>query len=269
MSPWHDERMEGTSSERVSALLFERPRTADSDPGRKRRLEVIELSTDDRDGEAVETVTQIARSNLMKSLFTIAVAATLALGATVARAQTASGSPWELSVLGGVNAFTQNDTSIPDNLYGVPVAAGASYRLNSNFAAEGEFTWFIPVKTDVAMSSGTQKLKGPNALAYQVGLRGSLPLATWSPYLAAGAGAITFLSDTQSDRVPQLDESQTVFALNFGGGAQIPLDARWGVRAEFREFVGFPGEDATGLSASGNADAIWLSRGVVGLDFRF
>jgi len=41
------------------------------------------------------------------------------------------------------------------------------------------------------------------------------------------------------------------------------------VRADFREFVGFPGDHTTGLSANGTADPIWMERGTVGVDYRF
>ena len=206
----------------------------------------------------------------MRSLISIVAAAAAlsftALGATPAHAD---GSPWEVSFLGGVNAFSQNDTAIPDNLWGIPLVAGAAYHFTPNFAAEGEVTWFIPVEQDVDMGSVTQQSKAQNSLAYQVGIRGTLPLTSWSPYAAAGLGAMTLLSDTGSDRVPPLAESQTVFALNFGAGAGVPLNARWGLRVEFREFVGFPGSDTSGLSTNGNADPIWLSRGTVGLNYRF
>ena len=54
--------------------------------------------------------------------------------------------------------------------------------------------------------------KTPSLVAYQAGLRAGLPLATWSPYVAAGAGAVTFLSNTDADRIPQLGNSQTMTA---------------------------------------------------------
>ena len=116
---------------------------------------------------------------------------------------------------------------------------------------------------------GKQDRKLPNTLAYQVGVRGNLQLATWSPYLAVGAGAMTFLSNTDSDRLPRLDKSQTLFATNFGGGGQVSVSPHWGVRADFREFVAFPDKNTVGLSNNGTADPIWMERGVIGLDYRF
>ena len=82
-------------------------------------------------------------------------------------------------------------------------------------------------------------------------------------------GAVTFLSNSDADRLPQLDKSQTMFALNFGAGAQVGLNARWGLRADFREFVAFPGKDTAGFSANGTADPIWMERGALGVAYRF
>jgi opacity protein-like surface antigen len=228
-----------------------------------------------RDHEpAARTNVEIARSHVMRSLITIILFATAAVttmfAATTANADDSRSSRVEVSVLGGVHSFNQNDTAIPDNLVGVPVAGAASYRLTPNFAAEGEVSWFIPVKQNIDMGGGvTQDLTASDVLAYQVGIRGSYPLTNWSPYLAAGLGAMTFLSTSGSDRVPQLDKAQTMFAINFGAGAQFPVNARWGLRADFREFVGFPGDGASGLSTNGSADPIWMERGTVGVDFRF
>ena len=128
----------------------------------------------------------------MRSLITIVLFAAVALSALfAARAANANEPPGrriEVSLLGGVHSVNQNDTAIPDNMAGVPVVGAVSYQLSPNFAAEGEFTWFIPVTQSVDMGGGvSQDRKAPDALAYQVGLRASYPLSTWSPYLAAGA----------------------------------------------------------------------------------
>jgi opacity protein-like surface antigen len=106
-------------------------------------------------------------------------------------------------------------------------------------------------------------------LAYQASVRTSWPLGRSAPYLAAGAGAVTFLSDTDADRTPQLDESQTAFALNFGGGADLGWTEHWLVRVDFRELVAFPSNDATGLAAAGDADPIWMERATLGLGYQF
>jgi opacity protein-like surface antigen len=217
---------------------------------------------------------EIARSNVMRSLITVVLFAVAALSTLFAAASANASEPpgkhVEVSVLGGVHNYSKNDTALPDNLTGVPVVGSVSYRLTQNFAAEGEFTWFVPVKQTVDMGGGVkQDRTAQNSIAYQAGLRASLPLSRWTPYLAAGVGGLTILSDTSPDRLPQLEESQTVFALSFGAGAQYPVSSRWGLRADFREFVGFPGESTAGLSSNGSADAIWLARGTVGVDYRF
>jgi opacity protein-like surface antigen len=210
----------------------------------------------------------------MKSTRSIAaISATILIvlaGVGAASAQETAESHWDVSVLGGIHALNKNDTALPDQLLAVPAVANIGYQLTRNLAAEGEFTWLIPVQQSVDLGSGAnQDRKAPDILAYQAGLRASLPQSAWSPYLAAGLGAMTFLSNTDADRLPQLDKSQTMFALNFGGGAQVGLSAHWGVRADFREFAAFPSKDAVGLSANGTADPIWMERGTVGLAYRF
>jgi len=210
----------------------------------------------------------------MKSLTSIAVVTAAVLvslvAASAALAQGNSASGFDVSLLGGIHALNKNDTALPDRLLSVPAVANVAYSLTPNLAVEGDFTWLIPVKQSVDLGSGAkQDRKAPDILAYQADVRAGLPLSTWTPYLAAGVGAVTFLSNTDADRLPQLDKSQTMFALNFGAGAQVSLNAPWGLRADFREFVAFPGTDAAGFSSNGTADAIWMERGTVGVAYRF
>jgi len=180
------------------------------------------------------------------------------------------GSRAEVSLMGGVQALNENDTAIPDRLVNIPAVATVSYNLSSRLAAEGEFTWLIPVKQSVDTGPGTsQDLKTSDILAYQASLRVNFPVSTWTPYLVGGAGAVTFLSNTDPDRVPQLDQSQTAFAVNFGAGVSYALNPRWGLRADVRELVAFPSDTADGLSNGGTADEIWMERGAVGLSYRF
>jgi opacity protein-like surface antigen len=200
----------------------------------------------------------------------VTAAALISLVAASAAFAQSTASRVEVSVLGGIHAFNKNDTALPDRLLSVPAVANVAYQLTPNLAAEGDFTWLIPTQQSVDLGSGAQQdRKAPNILAYQAGVRAGLPLSTWTPYLAAGAGAMTFLSNTDADRLPQLDKSQTLFAVNFGGGAQVGLNARWAVRGDLREFVAFPGKDAAGFSANGSADPIWMERGAVGVAYRF
>lgn len=178
----------------------------------------------------------------------------------------------EVSVMGGIQALNKNDTAFPDRLINVPAVAAVTYHLSRIVAVEGEFTWMIPVSQSVTFGSGTsQDMKTPNILAYQANVRASWPVSSsaWVPYLAAGAGAVTFLSNTEADRLPALSESQTAFAINFGAGASYHLASSWALRADFREFAAFPSTDAVGLSASGVADPIWMARGTLGLAYRF
>jgi opacity protein-like surface antigen len=200
------------------------------------------------------------------------LAALIVIGTSgVAAAESeASSSPLEFSLLGGVLMLNQNDTAIPDQSFNIPIAADVTYRLTPNWAIEGDFTWVIPLKQKLDVGSGSeQDRRPPDVLSYQAGVRASLPSPTWTPYLTAGAGAVTFLSNTESDRLLSLSDSKTAFGLNFGGGADYYLTSSWGIRADLRELVAFPSKDEAGLSSNGEADAIWMSRAALGLDYRF
>jgi len=204
------------------------------------------------------------------SRFAVAVAVASLLAAGAASSAAAGESRAEVSLMGGVQALNQNDTALPDHFVNIPAVASVAYRVTDRLAAEGEFTWLIPVKQSVDTGSGVSKdLKTQDILAYQAGLRLDFPVRAWTPYLAAGAGAVTFLSNSDADRVPQLDKSETAFAINFGGGVSYGLNERWGVRADVRELVAFPSNNATGLSDASGADQIWMERGTVGLLYRF
>src|SRR5436305_3824732 len=126
----------------------------------------------------------------MKSLHTFAAALTVLSFAAASPAFADDSSPFELSLRGGVQALNKNETALPDQFLGVPAAAGLAYHFNSMWAAEGEFSWQIPVKSSVRLRSGNSAdRKTPDALFYQANAVLSLPVSsqTWSPYITAGA----------------------------------------------------------------------------------
>ena len=211
----------------------------------------------------------------MKSRTRIGWAALLAAASLMGVASAAAADEgWrgraEVSAMGGIQALNKNDTALSDRFFTIPAVVAGTYRLTPLLAVDGEFTWMVPFRQNVDVGTGTkQELKTPDVLAYQAGLRASFPSASVTPYLAAGAGAVTFLSDTDADRYPVITKSQTAFAVNFGGGFTYGLNERWGVRVDARELVAFPSNDAAGLSRNGNADPIWMERGTAGLVYRF
>jgi hypothetical protein len=172
---------------------------------------------------------------------------------------------------GGAQALNSNDTAFPDHFVNVPVVGSLSYPLTSILSVEGEFTWMIPIEQEAEVAAGqTQMVKTPDVLFYQGNLKATLPTGnSWSPYVVAGAGAATFLSNTDSNRVPALDQSETDFAVNFGTGLSYRLTPSWSLRGDFREFVAFPKSDAAGLSSGGDADEVWTERGTLGLGYHF
>ena len=207
--------------------------------------------------------TSAAIGAVVASLFILGAASTAA-------AQESFGSRTEVSLMGGIQALNKNDTALPDRFVNIPAVATVTYRVTPRLAAEGEFTWMIPVKQSIDVGPGaSQDRKTPDVLAYQANLRADFPVRNWSPYLVAGAGAVTFLSNTDADRVPQLDKSQTAFAINFGAGTTYGITERWALRADLRELVAFPSDGATGLADASGADQIWMERGTVGLSYKF
>lgn len=213
---------------------------------------------------------KIRRRNTRTAIGAVIVSLFVLGPASTAAAQESSGSRAEVSLMGGIQALNENDTALPDRFINIPAVATVTYRVTPRLAAEGEFTWMIPVKQSVDVGTGaSQDLKTPDVLAYQANLRADFPVRNWTPYLAAGAGAVTFLSNTDPDRVPQLDKSQTAFAINFGAGTTYGITERWALRADLREFVAFPSDGAAGLSNTNGADEIWMERGTLGLSYRF
>lgn len=209
----------------------------------------------------------------------IVIAAALAALTTAAGAGSASGQEdeytekkFEATVLGGVQGLMSNDTALQDDFVNVPVAASLAYHLSPLFAVEGELAWLIPVSNTVTVGTGgSQDLKSPDILTYQANLRANLPVGgpALTPYLTAGLGAMTFMSATDADSYPQLSDGETMFAVNFGVGASVPVTQSVSLRADFREFVAFPQDDTAGLSDATGADPIWMPRGTFGVAYRF
>ena len=92
-----------------------------------------------------------------------------ALAAAPARADEDSNvSRTEVSLSGGVQALNKNDTALPDHFVNVPAVATVTRYLTDRLAAEGEFTWMIPVQQSVEVSPGvTRDSKSPDVLAYR------------------------------------------------------------------------------------------------------
>jgi opacity protein-like surface antigen len=172
--------------------------------------------------------------------------------------------------MGGVHVMNKNETALPDQVLTIPAAASVAYHFNRILAAEGECTWLIPVKQVLDLpSGGSVDRKAPDVLAYQANMRASLPLPGWTPYVTGGVGAMTILGSTGADRLVQVTDPRTAFAVNCGAGASFPIGPHWVIRGDFREFAAFPPQDALGFSTSGAADAMWMERGMLGVSFRF
>ena len=214
-----------------------------------------------------------AKANVMATFVLAAfVAGASFVAPSLAETSAEDSTPFEATILGGVQGLMSNDTALQDDFVNIPLAASLAYHATSIFALEGEFAWLIPVSNTVSVAAAeSDDLKTPNVLSYQANLRAQIPVGSpsISPYITAGLGAMTFLSTTDADRYPQLAESQTTFAINFGIGTGVPLTESLSLRGDFREFVAFPQDDANGLSNGTSADPIWMPRGTFGLSYRF
>lgn len=136
----------------------------------------------------------------------------------------------EVSVSGALQVLNENDTAFTESFVNIPLAAEVTYHLTPIWAVAGELSWIIPVDQEVkAGTSSFEDRKSPDILAYQANVVAKLPLASaWTPYMTGGLGAMTFLSNEDADRLPQLPEDETAFALNFGGGASLGRSERTG-----------------------------------------
>ena len=193
---------------------------------------------------------------------TLALAAVALAGApadAIAR-ESDPGRRLEASLLGGVQSLRGSGTGLPDYFAGIPAVVAVGWALAPNLALEGDVTWMAPVTSRAASGAG-QDRKASNLLAGQVALRAGLPLAAWTPYLAAGAGAVGFPSNAGSPRLLPLGESQLRFALDLGAGTTVAVAPQWSVRADLREFVAPP--------SGGQTDPVWMERAALGLRYQF
>ncbi len=201
----------------------------------------------------------------MKSTRSLAGALTLvsfwplsvgAAGAAGASEPGIGASGLDILVSSGVTVLNENDTALPDDLTDVPIAIAGTYHINRICAVEGEVSWSLPVHREIELdATHSADRKTSHILTYQANIVATLPLAglRWSPYVTAGGRALTFLSDTVEDRRSRLENPQTVFAVHSGAGTTCRLSRRWLVKADFREFAAFPGDDAEDLSTKGIA----------------
>ena len=211
---------------------------------------------------------------LRRISITVGGIAALALGVVLVSGSQAAeiAQKVEVSASGGIKALNSNDTALPETFVNFPAVAAVTYHLTPVWAIEGEFAWIIPINQSVDLGTlGSPDRKNPDILTYQANVLAKLPLAgrAWTPYLSAGVGAMTFLSNMDADRLPRLSNSETAFAVNFGAGASYGFGSHWAVRADFREFAAFPADGTEGLSAANKADPIWTERGTLGVAYRF
>lgn len=192
--------------------------------------------------------------------------------AVAAQGVGASG-PWtDIALSSGIHVVNETAPAFPELMSNIPLSLSATYHLSRTWAVEGEITWVVAIEQAISVDNGLElDRKTPDMLACQVSAVARIApnAGSWSPYVAAGAGTLSFLSNDEPDRQPELSESQTAFAVNFGVGTSYWLTPVWAIRADFREFVAFPTDDAWQSSGIAESDPVWMERGSLGIVRRF
>ena len=203
--------------------------------------------------------------------------ATALLGLFVATAVAAQGvgasGPWtDIALSSGIQMVNETAPAFPDLMTNIPLSITATYHVSPRWAVEGEFTWVIAMEQAINIDNGPEMdRKTPDMLACQISAVACLaPNAdAWMPYVAAGVGTMSFISNDDPDRQPALSESQTALAVNFGLGTSYQLTPVWAIRVDFREFVAFPADDAWRSAGIAESDPVWMERGSLGIVRRF
>lgn len=174
-----------------------------------------------------------------------ALFATAAPFAAQAQAQTTSAAPdvpkIEITAIPAAAIFFQSAGDDAEPSFGnYAYGAGVTYWVNKYVGVEGELIGSVGRRQSLdTPAGGSIKAKTPNTLMYSgnavYAINGhSSPLV---PYVAGGVGAITLFEQ----REVNVDESQTLFAVNVGGGVKWYHGA-WGVRGDYR-FIAIPSKD--------------------------
>jgi hypothetical protein len=109
------------------------------------------------------------------------------------------------------------------------VGAAVAFRLTPNLSVESE----VGYGRDMA-----SRLSATASLLYD------LPrIALFRPYLAAGAGLEEYATALKLPDGTLAAEPRKAFAVNAGGGVNVPVDDTWGIRTDARWFNGI-GRDA-------------------------
>ncbi len=177
----------------------------------------------------------------------------------------------QLSLMGGFQFLNRNDTALPGNFLNLPVAGSATYSLSRNLALEGEFSWLLPVRKYTNLGVlGTQYVRTPDILSLHASLLLRFPVgrSPWTPYLAGGAGAMSFLPHNGPRTYPQqLTTMPVPFAANFGVGTFYRWREHWSLRMEYREMAAFPKRTMEGLSNGEKANPLWTERAMLGFAY--
>lgn len=152
---------------------------------------------------------------------------------------------WEISAFpgGGVFFTKASDGNGPD--FGeYALGASGTFNVNRWIGVEGEIGGGISVQQDLSFRSGTLRdTKVPHTLAYNGNVVFS-PLGSDRrivPYVTGGAGGLTVFS---RDEVSQLgvNDNQTFFTGNAGGGIKWFASRHLGLRADYR-FIAVQSKD--------------------------
>ena len=110
------------------------------------------------------------------------------------------------------------------------VALGSSATTGIGAAVRWPLCASLSVEWEVS-----QRYAELNALGSSVSLLFDLPkIGVATPYLAGGVGVEQYGYATSGPGASILAHAGTTFTVNAGGGVRVPVDDKWGVRADMR-----------------------------------
>lgn len=168
------------------------------------------------------------------------IALGLVLAAVPAYAQEGGPGPGrvEMTLIPGGGTFFMDAENEP-GFGNYDLGATIGYNFNRFVGIEGELTGSLGVKQDLAFGGLRRDVRTPNTFGYA----GNLVLSTPSRggavlYATGGIGGMTMFERAPLD----VNDTETFFTGNLGGGLKWYSDGRFGLRADYR-FMMVPSKD--------------------------
>lgn len=198
------------------------------------------------------------------------VAAALLLGLNTASAQV------YIEGHGGLNIAFDSDIDDPVDVFesisydpGFAVGGAVGYQLSPNWRIEGEITYRRNEVDEFETSGGHFNAKGDvDSLAFMAnGFYDFANSTAWTPYIGVGLGAaVVSFNDIEVGGGTLIDDEDTVFAFQFGGGVAFEFTPGASLTFDYRLFGT---TDAEVTDEFGDDDDISYLNSSVWLGLRF